>query len=112
MMRTLSIVASSVMVLSLAHSASADTILVDKIPTDTVVLEGYSPTPTGAFAFAGSFIFGGVSGTLMTVVGAYMQREGNGPAPGVGTPFAFQVFQDEIIPLSGGGFTFALPPSA
>jgi len=99
-MRTFRIVASVLVALSLAKLAVADAIIVDKMPTDAVCcLDGF---PNGPFVIAGSFVFGGPTGTLMRIVGVYMQRNGDGinpdgsPSPGTGTAFRFEVFDDNM----------------
>jgi hypothetical protein len=94
---------SFVIVAAVAPPAGADSILVDKLPTDALCcLDGTSSDPRGAFVLGGSFVFDGASGTLLRTVGAYMQRMGDGnpddaPLPGTGTPFGFDVLDDRTL---------------
>jgi hypothetical protein len=91
------LVAVTLAALAVSNRAAADTILVNKIPTDAVCcLDGL---PGGAFLLAGSFLFDGPTGTMMSTVGAYMQRNGNGPSPGAAAQFIFRVFEDHTDPL-------------
>jgi hypothetical protein len=92
--RVLRIAAAALVAFHLAKPAIADSIIVNTIPTDACLfcLDGF---PEGPFALAGSFVFNGLNGTLLRTVGAYMQRAGDGPRPGTGTPFRFEVLADD-----------------
>src|SRR5580765_5833053 len=78
--RVLRIAAAALVVLNVVRPAIADSIIVNRIPTDACLscLDGF---PDGPFVLAGSFVFDGLSGTLLRTVGAYMQRAGDGASP-------------------------------
>jgi hypothetical protein len=100
-----------------AGLAAADSIIIDKMPSDsTVLLDGFSSSPA-PLVLVGSFVFGGPTGTLLSTVGAYMQVHGDGPSPGTGTPFRFELLPDDTLsscspPPAGCSFVFTSPPSA
>jgi hypothetical protein len=116
---------ATLLIVAVAPLAGADSLLVDGQPTSSICcLDGASSDPQGAFVLGGSFVFDGPTGTLLSTVGAYMQRTGDGgPAgstvPGSGTPFGFEVLDDRVLRSCSGessnslcSFVFSTAPAA
>jgi hypothetical protein len=120
-MRRLTVLGAALVALSIARLASADAIIVDRLPTGDPIccLDGFSSEPDVPFIVAGSFIFAGPSGTLLRTVGLYLQRYGTSldgtPSPGSGTPLRFEVLGDDMNlpdvtampPVTGDASSFA-----
>jgi|SRR5579862_1310105 len=113
-MRRLPLLICFALLFGAAPGARADTILVDRQPDQSdnaTLLDGFTGAAGETYTVGGSFVFTGVTGTLLRTVGVYLQRYGNGV-----TPFSFLVFggnsgliSSSPLPLTSGQ-PAAFPP--
>jgi hypothetical protein len=84
---------SAILLLALSIGAASQShaaVIIDKVPDVGPFWQPLGGS-SGSYVYANSFVFNGTTGTMLEMVGAYIQRI-NGT--GLGTSFRFEVFAD------------------